>query len=433
MLKIALINNMNNNFFSLLRFLRAKNIDAHLFQVDALDAHFHPQCDSFDDLKPCDYFHEIASISFRNFFRLPLSPKMIYQLKKLKTDLKKFDIIIASGGLAILDWIGINIDIFIPHGGDLYQAPFLFDYCHKKHFPYPLLMKRYIKYQRNSIAKARAVVALGDIDGHMNNALVNLKKNWINFPIPMVYPLPDVATGKWDFLNQYDFIAFSHTRQAWKTALDSKGNDRALHAFARFVKIQSHYKKPKLVLFEYGPDVLASKELIDGLGISKYVCWMPAMQRKFIYEGLKKASLTFDLFHDDVVTFGGVTFEAFSCSKPVIGNARLKHVEVTHSLPLIHASSEEEIFNIFMDYNQNQAKYIEHGAQSKKWFDENVGSGLVDKYIELIKYMMANKSISLENRSFNLPSIQEYISHYNHSEGLMQSQEIPSEQRLTNI
>lgn len=409
MLKVALINNMNNNFFALTRFLRDKGMDAHLFQVDTLDSHFMPEHDTFDDIEQCDYIHFSANISFRDFFRMPISVKMRRQLKQLKDNLKNFDLIIACGGLAILEWAGIRVDIFVPHGGDLYQSPFMFEYCIKKHFPYSLLMKRYIKYQRRAISKTRAIIALASIDRHMHEALIRLNEKWIDWAIPMVYPLPDRHTGRWDFLEQHDFIVFSHARQGWKTALDYKGNDKAIRAFASFVKVQKNYKKPTMVLFEYGPDVPASKELIKLLGIESYVYWMPTMYRKFIYEGLKKSSIVFDYFHDEVVSFGGVTFEAFCCYAPVIGNSKLAKVDVNHTVPLVHAYTEEDIFNVFMDYSVNPIKYAKHGKIARKWFDENVGHELVDKYIQVIEYLARNTSIKLKDKDFYLPSIQAYI------------------------
>lgn len=408
-MKVALINNMNNNFFALTRFLRDKGVDAHLFQVDSLDPHFKPECDSYDITNISSYIHPIANIGFRDFFRLPLSLKMRYQLSKLKNALKNFDLVVACGGLAILERAGIKIDVFIPHGGDLYQSPFMFEYCIKKHFPYSTLMRQYIKYQRRAIEKSRAIIALASIDRHMHDALIRLNEKWLDWAIPMVYPLDTVQTGKWDYLQEHDFILFSHSRQGWKTAMDYKGNDRAIRAFARFIKVQSQFTNPIMVLFDYGPDVAASKELIKELNIQKFVHWMPTMHRKFIYEGLKKASLVFDYFHDEVVCFGGVTFEAFSCSAPVIGNSKLKAVDIKHTVPLVHAYTEDEILNVLLDYGNNIQRYKDYGKLSRNWFDENVGSGLVDKYIALFQYLSKNKSVTLKDPTFNLPLVSSFI------------------------
>lgn len=408
MLKVALINNMNNNLFSLTRYLRDKGIDAHLFQVDILDKEFMPACDTFEDIKNCSYIHFIANISFQKFFSLPFSLKNRMRLKKLKLQLQEFDIIIGCGGLAVLEWAGIYVDIFLPVGFDILIYPFLFDYCRKKFFPYSYLLKKYISYQKQAIQKTRAIIAFATLDEVTENALTRLNEKWIDWTFPMVYPLAQVKSDRWNFLNQHDFIVFSHTRHVWKQkSIEYKGNDKAIRAFARFVKMQKYYHQPIMVLFEKGIDVAASKTLINELGITDYVKWMPHMERKYIYAGLKNASIAFDTFLDYAASTGGVSLEAFSHSIPVIGNSKLQNKKT--NLPLIHARTEEEIFNIFMDYGVNPKKYIEYGRLSKQWFDQHIGEGLVNKYIDLIKYLAANKSISIRDAHFNLPTIQSYI------------------------
>ena len=86
MKKIALIGNMNNNFFALCRHLRDRGYHAELFFRHTHD-HFHPKADttSLDDLKLCheiDWF-EYSSIGERN--------------AKIASDLKSFDFFIGSG------------------------------------------------------------------------------------------------------------------------------------------------------------------------------------------------------------------------------------------------------------------------------------------------------------------------------------------------
>ena len=58
-MKVALIGNMNNNFFSILRYLRDMNIDAtlYLFKNDGIDdaSHFSCESDTFEIDKWRDY------------------------------------------------------------------------------------------------------------------------------------------------------------------------------------------------------------------------------------------------------------------------------------------------------------------------------------------------------------------------------------------
>ena len=45
-IKVALIDNMNNNFFAMCRYLRDANIDAYLYTISSKDDHFLPQADT---------------------------------------------------------------------------------------------------------------------------------------------------------------------------------------------------------------------------------------------------------------------------------------------------------------------------------------------------------------------------------------------------
>ena len=46
-IKIALVNNMNNSFFSFQRYLLDKGLCVDYAQIDDLDDHFLPEADSF--------------------------------------------------------------------------------------------------------------------------------------------------------------------------------------------------------------------------------------------------------------------------------------------------------------------------------------------------------------------------------------------------
>ncbi|RMG40019.1 MAG: hypothetical protein D6732_03485, partial [Methanobacteriota archaeon] len=54
-IKVALIDNMNNNFFALGRYLRDLGLDVDLYEVPNALPHFRPQCDTFDDVSSMDW------------------------------------------------------------------------------------------------------------------------------------------------------------------------------------------------------------------------------------------------------------------------------------------------------------------------------------------------------------------------------------------
>lgn len=381
----------------MVRYLRDRGIDAHLFIFDELSENFFPQADTFDDVSKMDYVSIISQISFKDFF-IPFSPKVSTAIKKLKKSLAGFDLVFACGVLAFFERANIRIDVLIPYGGDAYQLTDLFNYSRKKYFPYSALMRYIMKYQRRAIERVRAIVSFASHDLHVHDALINLGRQWIDWNMAMIYPItcPE-SIDKWSFLKNHDFVLFSHMRHSWKTGTDYNGNDRAIRGYAKFIKEKSRFQNPIFVLFEYGCDIEASKALVAELNIEKYIKWVPTTHRKHIYAGLKYANIVTGIFNDEVISWGGVTYEAFSCGIPVIGGAKIKRKEATHDLPLIHALEVNEIADILYDFQENPDKYRQIGIKSKQWFDQNVGQFLIDKYVELITLLIQYKNAKLED------------------------------------
>lgn len=396
-MKVAFVNNMNNNFFSMVRYLRDRGIDAHLFIFDELYKGFFPQADTFDDVAKLDYIHVVSQVTFRDFFN-PFSLKVRKGIKELKAALSEFDLVFACGLLAFFERAGFQVDVFIPYGGDAYQLTDMFNYSRKKYFPYSSMMRYMMKYQRRAIQKTRVIASFASNDLHVGDALVNLGRQWIDWNMAMIYPVscPD-KINRWSFLNEHDFVLFSHMRHTWKTGTDYNGNDRAIKGYAKFIKEKSQFKNPVFIMFEYGCDIDASKALVAELNIENYVKWVPAMERRHIYAGLKHADIVMGIFNDEVISWGGVTYEAFSSEVPVIGGAKVKRENAKHDLPLIHAYEVDEIATALLGFQENPDKYRQIGQEAKKWFDQNVGQGLIDRYVGLINLLYQHKSARLED------------------------------------
>lgn len=429
-MKVALVDNMGNCFFSIARYLRDAGIDAHLYLVENGLTHFLPQNDTFRNVSEMDWIHNFP---IKNGIEKYIS---IYT-KPLYDEFENYDLIIACGYTpAYLKASGINIDIFIPYGADLRTAPFMENiqeaYRHSiKHYPKiflkRILMRKVKIYQQKAIQEARIILAYAPIR-LMQEPLERLKVNYINEQMPLLYTKEIVNNNTltdWlevKYINQLDdgdFIVFNHSRQAWSTNTNNlkdfdqhlgiKRNDRVIKAFAKFVSL-THFKKPLLVLFEYGPDVKDSKQLIKQLRIEQNVIWLPILPRKMIMLLLKQyAFIGTDQYRENISDgLSGTAYEVLSSGVPLLGHHAHKDLPENKwylESPIIEVLTEDDILEIFCDYEKNPLKYKEIGEKSKQWFEANLGQGLADKYIKLIHILNEDKSIeqteALAQKIFN--------------------------------
>ena len=105
--KVALIGNMNNNNFALMRILRDNNINAHLFLYS--NETFLPQSDTTNFLKWKRFIHDLEISNGK--------PDILFFNKtKLKDKLKEFNFIIGNGiSPYILKKINRRVNILMPY------------------------------------------------------------------------------------------------------------------------------------------------------------------------------------------------------------------------------------------------------------------------------------------------------------------------------
>ena len=407
-MKIALIDNMNNSFFSLCRYLRDEGIDAHLFCMPGpeVSEHFRPQADTFQDVSRCDWILDFPVNahwlkSFFSRFR-----------DKLET-LGQYDLIIACGpGLAYLYRAGIKTDIFIPYGSDLYELPFpmINSIRTVKDALIRVARAPLLYYQRTAIQNSRVII-VNSAHRLYQAALDRLSVQNINAAVPFLYKeqAESETIGSWSSLNDHDFVVFNHSRHIWTSNPDfftdfathggNKRNDKVIRAFARFLP-RTGFKKPLLVTFEYGPDVDASKKLIHDLGIEGNVAWFPTMERKHILQGLKLASLGTDQLRTGICGIGGTGIEVMASGVPLLTHtcgAVRDPAHFFYNAPIIDVLEEDEIFRVFVDYEQNSEKYKSIGVQSGIWFEEHYGRELARKYARLIELLASKPHLTQES------------------------------------
>ena len=403
--KVACVGNMNNNMFSLVRYLRDFGLGAELLMYNKEFEHFLPHCDTLNN-SDIPWIKKLCWGSLRSFFLIPP--------KKVKKDLNKYDIIVGCGPLpAFLARSGLKLHIFAPYGSDLY-----FPYWKEYFFNWKLPLKLILRYyQIRGIYNSELCTI---IPGNELYRKAIEKIGVRNYPlgIPHLYS-PEYSNLKPDsfrysalFLElrrRYDILVFNHCRQLWKTFVNEasfKGNDIIIKGFAQYLK--KSRKKAALVLFEYGPDVQNSKRLINELGIQKNTIWLPKMPRKEIIFGLSLAD-----FGSDILvpiywsTTNGTSAEVMMSGKPLFKNLPITPEQHKKFLlgrpfpPIVNVSSPEEIAHHLLRYESNPEPYKQLGKKAKEWFDRYMGIGLAERWIYLISCIYNKKQIDINELKFD--------------------------------
>jgi len=388
MIKVACIGNMNNNFFSFVRYLRDMGMSADLLIRNNEMNHFYPQADSYSNVNR-DY---IKKLSWGHVLTYYSTPK-----NRIKNDLSRYDFLIACGTVpAFLEKIGRTLDLFIPYGADLYGFPF----CR---FPFYLpIFIHFSKSQKKGIQASRylSMDITNDIMEKAFNRIAFTGKR-VTFGLPMIY-LPEYKTininryldqnpyaKKFEEIrNQHDLVIFHQTRLNWKTSPDSftwKGNDKLVKGFANFVK--KHHKKVSsaLVIIEYGTDVNETKKLIKELDIESHVYWFPKMMRKELMMGLGMADIGTGEFHNSWLSCGTI-YESLAMGKPLMhyreDNLYKDHYPELY--PMINVKTSEDIAQSLADYVRRPDYYKEMGIKGRRWYDYYVVKKPIEEYLYLI-------------------------------------------------
>jgi hypothetical protein len=409
-MRIGLIGNMNNNFFALMRYFLDAGIDAKLYKFSNDPNHFSPESDTYEIEK---YERQIKELPFDSPFKLGKINRL-----KLKRELGKFDILIVSGyGPFIMNYCDLKNYIFIPYGSDLYEYPFTS--LSKRPFGvknFVLFVLEYLlvsRLQRKGIQNASAVINI-DIFESYSNALTKMNIVPIRMNIPMVYDysisyhvVNDAEYSR--FANNYmrqirnsTFVVISQSRQYWTksidgaSGLDMKGNDILIKGFNKFrLKCSDSF----LVLFEYGPDIIASKQLINQLGMKENVIWLPKIPRKYILRLIKEyGTVGADQFTSGY--FGGTGYEVMSQGIPLLSNVQLNAEEYYKAIgapmpPVINVSNVDEVSDALSFYHSNPLALGEKRNQVLKYFNEYLGNGLAKKHLELYESIIKKNKLNV--------------------------------------
>lgn len=401
--RTAIIGNMNNNGFSLLRYFIDAGADATLFCYSSDSsgnlAHFSTDADTWqpekwrDRIRTLDFGNNIRSLYPRLFN--PAAGRINAAIRDIDDN---YDIVLGSGiAPALFARAGRRLTGFYPYATGvelLGHLPFL-SAMRKS----PLKRALYGYGQR---LQTRGILEAGCcFNAEMSltkSALDDIGRPFDRLAIPMVYNreegprdvpdhLQDIVRG----MQKQDFVVFSHSRQLWVQSGDvsteafksfTKNSDWLIRGFADFVASGA-----ALYLVEYGPDVAASKALICELGLEDRVIWLPKMPRRDIVYLLGYADVGVGEFHADPgIIWGGTGWEILSAGVPLLQCFNFTtagfEAEFGHPPPpILHAASAEEISAQLQEMWRAPDRRHEIGRLSQAWFDRNNGLGLARAWL----------------------------------------------------
>tara|TARA_B100000886_G_C20424042_1_gene493025 strand:+ start:965 stop:2137 length:1173 start_codon:yes stop_codon:yes gene_type:complete len=384
--KIALIGNMNNVHYTLMRYLSDRLFDCTLLLFNNEFSHFYPDSDTYAR----DRFDKIKKLDWGS----PKSFKSTHQ-NKIIDDLKPYDFLIGNGYTpAYLAKASKKLDIFDPYGSDLYEATI---YGIKRF----LIQNNVLTFfQRKGIYESKYIhLPKTNPIYDMRVEKLSPHSEKITCFYPLLY-LPEYLESNVNFKNytsqniekliklkKNNFIYFSQSRHYWKNKSkkdpNNKGNDKLIYAWKKF--INEHRPDAILVLFEYGNDLLASKKLIRDLNLDETIIWMPLSPRKEIMKMISFVDVVMgELIHSWFV--GGLSMEAISMGKTLITYRDEGYISNFYKdkYPILNAYSTDEIYNKIVFTYQNKNEILKIGDLSKKWYKENVINSFITTYQKII-------------------------------------------------
>ncbi len=383
-MKIACLGNMNNVMFQIGRYLLDEKHEVTFFLFDEFD-HFLPEADAYDDVTK----YKITSLGWNHeqYFK--------YSGSEIRKAIIGYDFYIGTDlAPAFLFKAGMRLDVYFPHGNDLYDYPF------PKYRNVPPQLWEIIPYivgkaQFKGI-KESAVISLDPSEEVYEKACKVIRdKNSKRISAPPFLYLPqyeddfqkhtDVYKSFFKIRNEFKLIIFQHGSQDWSNRGPykiNKGNDVLLKAFAEYLKKENNKSDSVLILVEYGEDVNKSKNFIKELNIEKNVIWLPKMQRKNIMAAISMSDICVgELGYRNWFSYSCI-YEFMAMRKPLIHNRndayyKEKGMEL---YPMIDAKDVLTVEQAFIDFRINTERYRNMGIQAYDWLTKRTKSCLKEFY-----------------------------------------------------
>lgn len=396
-MKVAFLGDMNNNYFSFLRYLNDKGVESHLFLYKDHCDNYPRWCPNYDSREFDQKWKRFVHSTNIN----PSWRSLLISDKKTNSELASFDIIFASGiaiSYCLINRIKVNYYFPYAVGFEILNRKWSY-----KISDWSINLLKFVQY----IAVKNVdytILTIGEYQSLQRAR--RMKLNTLMVPtIPMVYFEESEISLKVRHILQkcqpFSFIVSSHVRHDWKgTETDetktieyTKGTDILIRGFAKFIK-KYNLEDSVLLFAEYGQDVDESKKLINELGIERYVLWYSELKRSEILELISQCDVSCAEISTYALT-SGVLNESMGSGIPTIQS--IDHSKLNEyykdSLfsppPVMNVQNDNDVMEILNKCYVDQNFRNQMSRKSKEWFNNEVGSGLTEYFINHFEYSMS--------------------------------------------
>ena len=428
-MRVAILGNMNNNGFSLLRYFRdlGINCDLLLFKNDGRNSlkHFRPQDDTWKYEKWEKYIKQTKLLN-SPLYLFPNSLRKIIGLardkfflkfnalenlavtdEEIANELGNYDKYIGSGiSPALFENVHGHLQIYFPYsiGVEYSKSHITRSSKGVKSLIYSIVVKYFHGAQERGILHSKHVLN-ADL-GETKKALDRIGKDFVNLPIPMVYNQEEIKSTKpGDILGRYnkyldesELTFFHHSRLLWKRPMlvskknwkySNKNNDQIFINLKQYLK-ETKNVKMRIFVVEYGRDVNSTKELVKKLGLEEYVTWLPMLSRREILYWLGKVDVAIGEFYSLPKTiWGGTGWEALATGTPLIQKYDFTDLEFYAKFgckppPILGVNTEITMYDQIKYCFENKDRLTQIGTESRDWFNKHNGINLARQWKELL-------------------------------------------------
>lgn len=415
-MKVFLYGNILNNSYNLTRFLRLKGINAEMFLDDSSKQ---------DQDYPWWEDKELSKDNLPAWIHYyPVNPNFLFPQKELKQMISDFgtcDVALVCGLGPILAHRAKVPYFFWSYGSDLTLSNIkesmwtaIRQFTRLK---FPRGMKNLLLngfFQRKAIQHADCIgIAMSyQINNYIKPLKVEDKVKKIRLAWDIEKYRVPVNNSLLKKYQKYDIVYFMIARHSWKSLWsDTKGNDKFIIAFSKFVKEKS--PNVKLVMIEKGPDLQDSKNLVKDLEIENSVEWVKEMNKDGIraYNSLPNVVVVDQFWHDEwakrfplnadkpPIGFGSGSIEALSAERPLITVFFEEEFYDGNHPPVLSAFTIPEIYSRLIEsYEMGSENRALLGKKGKNFIEKYHGwQNTIDIYIEVLEDIVRNNDLKSSN------------------------------------